>query len=63
GLPIWAILPTNMGHITNQYGPYCRPIWAILPELRKSKGKRWGQKYAAIILPFAEIVLTSQRKT
>ena len=23
--PIWAILPTNMGHITNQYGPYYQP--------------------------------------
>ena len=27
---IWAILLTNMGHITNQYGPYYQPIWAIL---------------------------------
>ena len=27
---IWAILLTNMGHITDQYGPYYRPIWAIL---------------------------------
>ena len=22
---IWAILPTNMGHITDQYGPYYKP--------------------------------------
>ena|GEM_PF-2485341 len=21
---------SNMGHITDQYGPYYRPIWAIL---------------------------------
>ena len=27
---IWAILLTNMGHITNQYGPYYQPIWVIL---------------------------------
>ena|GEM_PF-2563113 len=28
---IWAILPTNMGHITNQYGPYYFPIRLIRP--------------------------------
>gem|GEM_PF-4383533 len=22
---IWPILPTNMAHITDQYGPYCNP--------------------------------------
>ena len=27
---IWAILPTNMGHITHQYGPYYSPTPAIL---------------------------------
>ena len=25
GQVIWAILLTNMGHITNQYGPYYSP--------------------------------------
>ena len=28
---IWAILLTNMGHITNQYGPYYFPIRLIRP--------------------------------
>ena len=28
---IWAILLTNMSHITNQYGPYYFPIRLIRP--------------------------------
>ncbi|MBQ2060298.1 MAG: hypothetical protein II491_03390 [Prevotella sp.] len=29
-----------MGHITNQYGPYYRPIWAILLSNKVAGGER-----------------------
>ena len=32
GQVIWAILLTNMGHITNQYGPYYSPTPNPIPE-------------------------------
>ena len=34
---IWAILLTNMGHITNQYGPYYSPTPNPSPRERGRK--------------------------
>ena len=38
GQVIWAILLTNMGHITNQYGPYYSPTPNPIPKGGGPKG-------------------------
>ena len=43
---IWAILSTNMGHITDQYGPYWEPP-SVPPwgeELLKGASLQWGNR-------------------
>ena len=46
---IWAILPTNMGHITDQYGPYYKPT--PNPSPREGSLKALHKGYKSLYFP------------
>ena len=55
-----------MGHITDQYGPYYRPIWAILlthPQPLPEGGGAEGEAREGIIAPLNKVLTLEKVKT
>ena len=58
GKVIWAILLTNMGHITDQYGPYYSPT----PTPPRGRGAE-GEAREGIIAPLNKVLTLEKVKT